>query len=73
LPEKQQNKKHDSHQAPILNTLVEQLGHVPLVAGFPFFSLIFCGFFISTFFLHLTQYACGIFSNLRFFEIPSYL
>ncbi len=41
---------------PILNILVLQVGHVPLVAGFPFFivtALVFC---ISLLLLHFTQY-----------------
>ena len=41
-------------------TEVPQLGQVPLTAAFPFLSVTFCGFFISMFALHLTQYACGI-------------
>ncbi len=45
---------------PIRKTEVPQLGHVPLTAAFPFLSVTFCGFFISMFALHLTQYACGI-------------
>jgi hypothetical protein len=43
--------------APILNILVLQLGHVPEVAGLPFFNVTGVGFFISFFALHLTQYA----------------
>ena len=42
---------------PILNTLVLQVGQVPLVAGRPFFRVTCCGFFISRFVLHLKQYA----------------
>ncbi len=42
---------------PILKTLVLHLGHEPLVAFLPFFKVTDCAFFISTFFLHLTQYA----------------
>jgi len=37
--------------------LVPQTGQVPVVAGFPFFMVIFCGFLISRFALHFTQYA----------------
>jgi hypothetical protein len=46
------------------NTLVPHLGHTPWVAGRLFFILIDFGFFISTFFLHFTQYAC-IWTSLR--------
>jgi len=42
---------------PILKTFVPHFGHEPFVAGFPFFNLTFFGSFISTDFLHLTQYA----------------
>lgn len=42
---------------PILKTFVPQFGHVPFVAGFPFFSFVLAGFLISTDFLHFTQYA----------------
>ena len=41
-------------------TLVPQLGQTPETAGFPFLSVTGVGFLISTFILHLTQYACGI-------------
>jgi hypothetical protein len=44
-------------QPPILKTFVLHFGQVPFVAGLPFFSLTFFGSFISTDFLHLTQYA----------------
>lgn len=40
------------------NTLVPQLGQTPRVAGLLFFRITFWGFFISTFFRHLKQYAC---------------
>lgn len=49
---------------PILKTFVPQFGHVPFVAGFPFFSFVFTGFFISIDFLHFTQYALD-FSGVR--------
>jgi len=39
---------------PILNILVPHAGHVPWVAGLPFFIMIDFGFFISL----LAQYAC---------------
>jgi len=42
---------------PILNNFVPQTGHVPVVAGLPFFMVIFCGFFTSREALHFTQYA----------------
>jgi hypothetical protein len=38
--------------------LVPQTGHVPWVAGFPFFMVIGLGSFISLFVRHFTQYAC---------------
>jgi hypothetical protein len=47
---------------PILNIPVPQFGQTPLTAGFPFLRVTFFGFFISRFFLHLTQYACTIIS-----------
>jgi len=43
--------------APIRNTLVPHVGHVPLTAGRPFFSLTSLGSLISLFALHFTQYA----------------
>ena len=42
------------------NTVVRHFGHVPLVAGRLFFMTTRFGFWISTFFLHFTQYACAI-------------
>lgn len=36
-------------------TLFPHFGQVPFVAGLPFFMVIFCGFWISTFILSLTQ------------------
>ena len=44
-----------SRQAPIRKTLLPHFGHVPFMAGLPFFIVIFCGFWISTFILSLTQ------------------
>jgi len=44
-------------------TLVPQFGHMPEIAGFPFLSVTGSGFLISTFILHLTQYACGMFDS----------
>ena len=41
-----------------VNTLVPHFGHVPLVAGLPFFRTTCSSFLISTFSLHFTQYAC---------------
>lgn len=35
-------------------------GHVPFTAGLPFFIVTACGFLISTFALHFTQYAWGM-------------
>jgi hypothetical protein len=43
---------------PMRNTFVPHFGHTPRVAGLPFFSVTFWGFFISTLDLHLKQYAC---------------
>ena len=40
------------------NTFVPHFGQIPRVAGLPFFSVTFWGFLISTFALHLKQYAC---------------
>ena len=37
---------------------VPHLGHVPVVAGFPFFIVICFGFCISLWARHLRQYAC---------------
>jgi hypothetical protein len=42
-------------QPPILKTLVPHTGHMPLVAGLPFFRVTFCGSLISLFALHFTQ------------------
>ena len=36
------------------------VGQTPLIAGLPFFNVIFSGFFISLFALHLKQYASVI-------------
>ena len=36
-------------------TLFPHFGQVPFVAGLPFFIVIRCGFWISTFILSLTQ------------------
>src|SRR5207302_1106976 len=41
---------------PILKILVPQFGQVPVMAGLPFFIVMFCGFLISTFILSLRQY-----------------
>ena len=41
--------------APIRNTLVPQEGHVPEVAGLPFFMVMACGSLISLLDLHFTQ------------------
>jgi hypothetical protein len=45
--------------APILNILVPHSGHLPSVAGRPFFIVICVASFISRLVLHLTQYAWG--------------
>lgn len=47
------------------NMLVPHVGHVPLTAGLPFFSLVSLGFFISRFVLHFTQYASVILRYAR--------
>ena len=47
----------DADQPPIRNTLLPHFGHVPEIAGLPFFIVMFFGFLISTFILSLTQYA----------------
>ena len=41
---------------PILNILVPHAEHIPCVAGFPFFIVIFFSSFIILFCLHFTQY-----------------
>ena len=41
---------------PILNILVPHVEHIPWVAGFPFFIVIFFSSFIILFCLHFTQY-----------------
>jgi hypothetical protein len=40
---------------PILNILVPQVVHSPVVAGLPFFIVVATGFLISCLDLHLTQ------------------
>jgi len=44
----------------IVNTPVPQFEQVPFRPGRPFFIVMCCGLFISTFFLHLTQYASAL-------------
>jgi hypothetical protein len=46
------------------NTVVLHFGQMPLVAGRLFFMTTCFGFWISTFFLHFTQYACAIVQTL---------
>src|SRR2546427_11931402 len=41
--------------APIRIIVVPQTGHLPFIAGLPFFSLTATGFFISRFARHFTQ------------------
>jgi hypothetical protein len=43
--------------APIRNTFVPHVGHVPFTAGRPFFNVVSWGSLISLFALHFTQYA----------------
>ena len=45
---------------PIRKTLVPHVGHVPFIAGRPFFSLTSSGSLMSRFSLHFTQYAVTI-------------
>src|SRR5439155_11813417 len=47
-------------QPPILKTLLPHFGQVPCSAGLPFFIVIRCGFWTSTFILSLTQYASAM-------------
>src|SRR5215467_4310629 len=44
--------------------VVPHTGHVPFVAGFPFFMVIGFGSFISTFFLSLRQYPSTAITSL---------
>jgi hypothetical protein len=46
---------------PILNILVPQSKHVPVVAGLPFFIVTGSGLFIGFLALHFTQYASILF------------
>jgi len=48
----------DFYFLPILNILVPQDGHIPCVAGLPFFMVMDLGSFISFLARHFTQYAC---------------
>lgn len=50
-----QGAKRRYRAAPIRNTLVPQEGHVPDVAGLPFFIVMAWGFRISLLDLHFTQ------------------
>jgi len=47
-----------SYLLPIRNILVPHVGHVPWVAGLPFFIVMDLGSLISFLARHLTQYAC---------------
>jgi len=51
--------------APIRNTFVPQVGHVPLTAGRPFFNVVSWGSLISLFSLHFTQYAVTILKFIK--------
>ena len=44
--------------SPILNILVPHTGHIPWVAGLPFFMVMLLASFISLLARHFTQYAC---------------
>ncbi len=58
-PARIETRRFDQGYAlPILNIFVPHAGHVPWVAGLPFFMVIAFESFISFFDLHLTQYAC---------------
>ena len=46
------------------NTFVPQTGHVPCVAGLPFFRVTLVAFWIFRFALHLKQYASAMKRNL---------
>ncbi len=63
-------KSDQSYAFPILNILVPQVGHIPCVAGLPFFMVIDLASFISFLALHLRQYAC--ISNLHFYQKIDY-
>ena len=58
---------------PIRNTLVPQLGHVPLVAGRPFFKVVGCGFLISLLARHLKQYASIDLTPTNLYQLPIYI
>jgi len=45
------------YAAPMRNRVVPHFGHLPFIAGFPFFSFTFFGSDISRFARHFTQYA----------------
>ena len=53
----------ENYPFPIINIFVLQVGHVPLVAGLPFFMVMDFGSFISLLVLHLTQYPVVITTN----------
>ena len=45
------------YTAPMRNRVVPHFGHLPFIAGFPFFNFTFFGSDISRFARHFTQYA----------------
>ena len=51
---------YERYAFPILNIFVPHTGHVPWVAGLPFFMVMLFGSFISRFVRHFTQYACTV-------------
>lgn len=50
------NSERKAYLAPILYIPVPQTGHLPFIAGLPFFIVTFSGFSTSLFARHLTQY-----------------
>jgi len=51
-------KYYQGYAFPILNILVPHTGHVPCVAGLPFFIVMLLVSLISLLARHFTQYAC---------------
>jgi len=52
----EKNSERKAYLAPILYIPVPQTGHLPFIAGLPFFIVTFSGFSTSLFARHLTQY-----------------
>ena len=53
------------YAVPIRKILVPHFGHVPLIAGRPFFNLVFLGSLTVRFARHFTQYAVTITDYIR--------